>query len=358
MKKIYKKRKLTKHRSPTNSPRFFGPSVQLAPQQQSEENELQAKSTGSPAAKVNSPFFNGYLSQLNNKGKALQPETRRFFESRMGTSFAPVKLHTDDQAKTAAEALQAKAFAINNHIVFNHKYYNEHSQEGKHLLAHELTHIMQQKGQSPGIQRTEDPKEISAPIPKDAVINEETGDASFTISGLKFVAEPDGVIDGDKITWREQEVEPEKSGATTAFALDYRISFSKKADADVYTKASVSYTIYLKTFYKKGVDKNAPSGYGRGTTPDDKKAGNISLKFHESQHGKDIQDYITANPLPTVKLKFPATQAQYDAAKTKLAEAIAAYSLAVQTHSEQHTDEVGNPKTPVPPPATEKTKAE
>ena len=349
-KKTYIKNNSWKRRAAKPVRPFFGPAVQRAPEESTEDKEVQARAE-TAGTKTTPGFFGSYLNSTTGKGKPLQTSTRQFFESRLGADLSNVKLHTGAEAAHAAKALSAKAFAYKNHIVFNDSYYNENSYEGKHLLAHELTHVLQQQGSSPMLQRTEDTKEITAPVPATAAINKDTGDASFTISNINFVAEPDGEIDGDKVTWRNQEVEPEKSGATTAFALDYSISFSKSRDTGLYTKASVSYIIYIKTFYKKGVDKTKSSAYGRGTTEDDKKNKNTSLKFHESRHGQDIQDYITTHPLPKMALKFPATETAYEAAKTVFETAVEQYSLAVQTFSEQHTDEVGIPKTPPPAPA-------
>jgi len=56
-----------------------------------------------------------------------------------------VRIHTDQAAAQSAQAIGAYAYTLGNHVVFGDKYFQPESQEGKHLLAHELTHVLQQR---------------------------------------------------------------------------------------------------------------------------------------------------------------------------------------------------------------------
>ena len=64
----------------------------------------------------------------------------------MGRDFSGVRIHTDNKAADIAQSVQAKAFTLGNNIVFNTGQYSPNNQEGKKLLAHELTHVVQQAG--------------------------------------------------------------------------------------------------------------------------------------------------------------------------------------------------------------------
>lgn len=83
---------------------------------------------------------------IGSVGSALDDGTRTFMEDRMGYDFSDVKVHTDAVAAKSADALNALAYTSGNDVVFNTGQYKPHSNEGRHLLAHELTHVIQQKG--------------------------------------------------------------------------------------------------------------------------------------------------------------------------------------------------------------------
>jgi hypothetical protein len=71
-------------------------------------------------------------------------------QSRFGTDFSSVNIHTGDEAIQMNRELNAKAFTVGSDIYFNQGQYNPNSDDGNHLLAHELTHTIQQGN---GIQR-------------------------------------------------------------------------------------------------------------------------------------------------------------------------------------------------------------
>lgn len=79
-------------------------------------------------------------------GQPLPDALRAKMESGFGTDFSGVRLHTDSQAADLSSSLQAKAFTHGNDIFFNSGQYNAQSATGQHLIAHELTHVVQQSG--------------------------------------------------------------------------------------------------------------------------------------------------------------------------------------------------------------------
>mgnify|MGYP000632397346 CR=1 FL=1 len=85
--------------------------------------------------------------QINSSmggGHNMDSSTKGFMESRFGSNFSDVKIHTGSQAVQMSRDLNAQAFAVGNDVYFNEGKYNPSSTTGKHLLAHELTHTLQQ----------------------------------------------------------------------------------------------------------------------------------------------------------------------------------------------------------------------
>jgi len=103
-------------------------------------------------------------SQINSgkgNGNRMDASTRSFMEGRFGADFSSVKIHTGNESIQMSRELNAKAFTVGNDIYFNDGEYQPQSNNGKHLLAHELTHTIQQSGSSKGIQRTVSPSRVS-----------------------------------------------------------------------------------------------------------------------------------------------------------------------------------------------------
>lgn len=94
---------------------------------------------------------------LTSPGQPLHAASRTFMEKRFGLDFSQVRVHADDKAATAARAIQARAFTLGHDIVFGGAEYSPRSVSGQRLLAHELTHVVQQEGGARCIQRAPDP---------------------------------------------------------------------------------------------------------------------------------------------------------------------------------------------------------
>src|SRR6266581_1190525 len=81
---------------------------------------------------------------LRSPGQPLDRETRAFFEPRFGCKFSQVRVHTDSKAADSAGAVSASAYTVGNQIVFGQGEYSPAEAWGRGLLAHELTHVVQQ----------------------------------------------------------------------------------------------------------------------------------------------------------------------------------------------------------------------
>ena len=81
---------------------------------------------------------------LQSTGQPLEPAARAFLEPRFGHDFGHVRIHTGETAAASAQAINARAYTVGRHIVFGSAQYVPATVEGRRLLAHELTHTLQQ----------------------------------------------------------------------------------------------------------------------------------------------------------------------------------------------------------------------
>lgn len=83
---------------------------------------------------------------LRSSGQPLDAPTRAFMESRFGHDFSQVRVHTDERAARSARAVHALAYTVGREVVFGAGQYAPERAAGRRLLAHELTHVVQQAG--------------------------------------------------------------------------------------------------------------------------------------------------------------------------------------------------------------------
>ncbi len=77
-------------------------------------------------------------------GAPLDPTVQTEMSQLLGADFSNVRVHTDAKASASAETVQARAYTVGNEIVFGQGVYQPDSHQGKHTIAHELTHVIQQ----------------------------------------------------------------------------------------------------------------------------------------------------------------------------------------------------------------------
>ncbi len=109
---------------------------------------VQRKTESTDEGTVASDAVNTKINQSEGGGQPIAKNTRGFMESGFGSDFSNVRIHTDSNAKQLSNELQAHAFTVGNDIYFNEGKYQPNSHSGKHLLAHELTHTIQQESVS------------------------------------------------------------------------------------------------------------------------------------------------------------------------------------------------------------------
>ncbi len=117
-------------------PSFFQPAQCCATQMRQMRRRRQAgeappairkKKRSVHAAEQAKDVTGNYLNNLHGKGTALPQQAQEFFGDRMGQDFSGVKIHTGTEAAQSASAINAQAYAYENHIVFNEGKYNTQS---------------------------------------------------------------------------------------------------------------------------------------------------------------------------------------------------------------------------------------
>jgi hypothetical protein len=127
-----------------------------------EEEELQTKSLvqrqntydgGEASADLESS-----IQSARSSGQALDPDLQAKMGKAMGADFSGVRVHTDSQSDQLNKSIQAKAFTTGQDLFFRQGAYDPGSRGGQELIAHELTHVVQQNGGA--VQRHQDEEEL------------------------------------------------------------------------------------------------------------------------------------------------------------------------------------------------------
>jgi hypothetical protein len=114
-----------------------------------EEQTVQAKNESNDSAQTASASIESQLNATKGSGSPLSESTRTQMESSFGADFSRVRIHQDGAAAEMNRSLQAQAFTHGSDIYFSAGKYNASGENGKHLLAHELTHVVQQSEAAP-----------------------------------------------------------------------------------------------------------------------------------------------------------------------------------------------------------------
>lgn len=124
------------------------------------EERLQRKgSSGTPSVGANTQST---IQNRTSGGQPLSSDVRGYMEPRFGADFSNVRIHSDPESASLSNQLSARAFTYQNNIFFSRDQYQPGTSEGKQLLAHELTHTIQQ---GHAVQRTPQVSTTSTPPP-------------------------------------------------------------------------------------------------------------------------------------------------------------------------------------------------
>ena len=147
-----------------------------------EENEyLQTKADQGSIPDISSNVSSQIESVAQQPGMRLPDVTRAFMEKRFGYDFRRVRIHADRPAAQIARSINARAFTKGEDIVFGQNQYAPDSRHGQWLLAHELTHVVQQ-GTTQNVPR----KEATASPTSDAISKVDNQDRTQTVQRVKW----------------------------------------------------------------------------------------------------------------------------------------------------------------------------
>jgi hypothetical protein len=173
-------------------------------------------------------------------------------------------------------------------------------------------------------------KKTSTPVPKSAEISRNK--ATLTINEAKVEILPDATTEDEKLKdrgitrtnfkWKMKEYNWDDEGNITEFE-------------------EAPLVITIKTTYGPGAKKSDESGYGRGTTKEDKEAKKTTLGHHEGMHGKVALDYLEANEPPKFGGTVGMSKEDFEAAIEDYLTALDEYSTALDAISEHEVDCVG-----------------
>lgn len=121
------------------------------------------------------------LDVVSSGGHPLAEPVRTDMESRLGHDFSDVRVHTDDAASRSAESVNAHAYTVGSNVVFQREKYDPSSTPGRTMLAHELTHVVQQR--SGPVDGTPTGSGVRVSDPSDRYEREAAANAERVMSG-------------------------------------------------------------------------------------------------------------------------------------------------------------------------------
>jgi hypothetical protein len=145
---------LAGRRAPATAAAPHAPQRKCAACEAEDEEAIRRSSTNGAAGAAGGARADVAARAVASGGRPLGPALREYFEPRFGADLSGVRLHTDGRAADAADGLQAHAFTLGSDIAFARGAFAPESSAGRRLLAHELTHVVQQaRGAAPAIRR-------------------------------------------------------------------------------------------------------------------------------------------------------------------------------------------------------------
>lgn len=118
---------------------------------------------------------------ISSGGRPIEPDVREDMEARLGHDFSDVRIHDDAAAADSAKAVNAHAYTVGSNVVFQRNVYDPSSTAGKTTLAHELTHVVQQR--SGPVDGTSAPGGIKVSDPSDRFEREASANADRVMAG-------------------------------------------------------------------------------------------------------------------------------------------------------------------------------
>ncbi|MCF3580448.1 DUF4157 domain-containing protein [Planktothrix agardhii 1811] len=250
-------------------------------------------------------------------GNPLPDETRGFMEDRFGNDFSGVKVHTGSDAVQLSKDLGAQAFTHEQDVYFNSGKYSPHTDEGKKLLAHELTHTIQQTGPKAKrkslSRKIQKKSQIQRQIQPSPVKNGVKKNPPLNLSGLKTLPEQSlqkagKKEDKDNNNSQADTSKTEDKKATTTDTKAEVTTETKTEEASV-TKGDTKETAETKSEErKKNVEKEKEEAKKELT----------GEKIDKDDKGAELKKYLAAESLKKVETQTAKVKEDTDTVKNKV----------------------------------------
>lgn len=158
--------------------RAIKPAIQRLPQQTTSQHSNAAPASVDKALSAN--------------GRPLDSVLQQDMSQRFGYDFSQVRIHADAAAEQSAKEINARAYTVGHNIVFGAGQFAPETRQGRHLLAHELTHVVQQTNASPGGPNGKIQRRVGDPAQKPADVTCATGNRLPFFPALVDVFFPNG----------------------------------------------------------------------------------------------------------------------------------------------------------------------
>jgi hypothetical protein len=192
------------------------------------------------------PLMQNQINGLRGSGQSLPDSVKSYFEPRFGQDFGSVRLHTDSRAAQLAQSLNARAFTVGRDLVFGAGQYAPQTLEGRKLIAHELTHVLQQSHDRSIIRRkiSFEPPAYTRINPIDAILhNKPVGLTTPTFNGVQLPADPKSASDPKQAQKLYNQAGQTIIDAFIPKAMDYNSTAQECAFSDFEAKISANVII-------------------------------------------------------------------------------------------------------------------
>lgn len=190
---------------------------------------------------------------LATPGRPMEHGVRALMEERFDTDFSAVRLHTDSQAAASARAVGADAYTVGNNVVFGPAKWRPSTSDGYRLLAHELTHVVQQSRASAPIDRLKI-------APEDSAAEREAVTVAGAALGRKDIGSPQAgtslmlarVSNRESKTFTERDLDAPLVSSAKALQL---VGEQSAPIRDLYNKGVASLRNQAREMLKRGVSR-------------------------------------------------------------------------------------------------------
>lgn len=193
---------------------------------------------------------------LNSPGQPLDANTRAFFEPRFGRDFTRVRVHTDERAMESARSVSALAYTVGRDVVFGAGQYSPGTTEGAELLAHELTHVVQQSSGAERIQRKDAPTSKSGPTTKAAPAKDAPAAKKAKVKKITVTKKGSGFDDFEAKRGGGKDLGYHKGWDSGSLYMNFRFQVTAEVDGDI-NKCTYRQTLSKEATYSGSTNKTS-----------------------------------------------------------------------------------------------------